>query len=260
MSLLEGRPLQAIAGIAFVSLVSCSWVVGIRLLLLAKRTRALPETCLGWMIVCLMGIGYPLAVGAQAESSLGLPLAKFFQALSNGFIDLGFALTPVFTWKVFRRDSSWARTFVAFAFVALLGHWIITTHVLIGLESISQAVTANRYWATIAIATGFLANCWSAFECLRYRALLQRRLALGLGDPVVSNRFLLWGSMGVISSIGLLVNTYFMFAGIDVLTAPMAQSVVSLIGITQASLLYLTFLAPTRYTQWLLAEQPGCDS
>jgi hypothetical protein len=34
---------------------------------------------------------------------------------------------------------------------------------------------------------------WGAVEALRWWRLLRRRLALGLADPVVTNRFLLWG-------------------------------------------------------------------
>lgn len=247
--------MQALAGVSFLLLVSCAWLVGVRLLLLARRTRALPETCLGWMLVCLMGIGYPLAVGTQAETSLGLPLAKLFQTLSTAFMDIGFGLALLFTWKVFRRESSWARAFSVAGFAALLFHCVVTSYVVIGLDNIARAVEANRHWAIIAILVCFLGNGWSAFESFRYRTLLQRRMALGLADPVVSNRFLLWGSLGVIASIGVLVNGYFLVTRVDVLTNPLAQSVTALIGITQAALLYLTFLPPPRYTRWLVSEQ-----
>ena len=37
-----------------------------------------------------------------------------------------------------------------------------------------------------------LAFAWGGFEALRYFFLLRRRQALGLADPVVTNRFLLW--------------------------------------------------------------------
>ena len=49
---------------------------------------------------------------------------------------------------------------------------------------------------------------WIAIESLRYRSLLLRRLALGLADPVLINRFGLWGSgcaAASLSSIGTIV-------------------------------------------------------
>lgn len=243
--------MQAVAGVSFALLVVSAWVIGVRLLLLARRTQGLPETCLGWIMVCLMGIGYPLAVVAQAESVLGVVPSKVAQNLSNAFINVAFALTYVFTWRVFRPRSAASMVFVLLACATLITHWLVIVRIVYGLESMAFAMDATRYWALLSLVTGCVGFTWSGVESIRYRLLLQRRIALGLGDPVIANRFLLWGCMGVVTGTSALVNVYFLLANVDVVTSPLAQSITSLTGVVQSALLYLTFLPPASYTRWL---------
>lgn len=245
--------MQIFAAVSFTLLVVCAWVVGVRLLLLARRTRGLPETCLGWAMLCLMGIGYPVAVASQAESALGIGPAKVAQNFSTACIDIAFVLTYVFTWRVFRPRSAAALTATLLACAVLVVHWFVVVRIVLGLPSLSNAVDATRYWALLSLVPGIIAYVWTAFESLRYRGLLKRRVALGLGDPVIANRFLLWGFMGIATASGALVNGYFLLAQIDVLASPLAQSIVSATGLVQSGLLYLTFLPPQRYKRWLHA-------
>jgi hypothetical protein len=245
---------QAVAGISFVLLVSCAWIVGIRLLLLARRTRALPETCLGAMFLSLMGLGYPLAVAAQAEAALGLSVAKTIQILSNGLIDFGFGLLFVFTLQVFRKGSRWALALCLAGLATLTAHFVIVAGIVVGLESMSDAIDTTRGWAQLSLGAGCAASLWTGIEALRYRAQLQRQLALGLTDPAVVNRFLLWGGMGLATAIGGLANVYFLLARIDVVSDPRALLVTSLVGIAQAALLLLGFFPPAAYMRHLMSE------
>src|SRR5262249_38139567 len=41
---------------------------------------------------------------------------------------------------------------------------------------------------------------WTAIEGFVHHRLALRRLALGLADPVIANRFLLWGVFGLMAS------------------------------------------------------------
>lgn len=246
--------MQLFAGVSFALLFLSAWVIGVRLLLLARRTHGLPETCLGWMMVCMMGIGYPVAVLAQAESALGVVPAKVAQNVSNAFINISFALTYVFTWRVFRQRSAGALVATLVACAVLVLHWLVVVRIVYGLDGMAHAVDATRYWALLSLVPGGLGYAWTAVESLRYRALLKRRVALGLGDPVVANRFLLWGLMGVATAAGAAANLYMLLAHIDVLASPTAQTVVSATGMAQSVLLYLTFLPPARYTGWLRGE------
>jgi hypothetical protein len=246
--------MQAVAAVSFTLLVVCAWVVGVRLLLLARRTHGLPETCLGWMMVCMMGIGYPLAVIAQAEGLLGGVPAKLAQNLSNASINIAFALTYIFTWRVFRPRSPVATIFTLVACATFIAHWLVVVRIIYGLESMADSVDATRHWALLSLIPGGIGYGWSAFESLRYRQLLQRRMALGLADPVITNRFLLWGCMGVATAVSAVVNVAFLLTRVDVISSPMAQSITSMTGLVQSALLYLTFLPPARFTRWLQGE------
>ena len=51
-----------------------------------------------------------------------------------------------------------------------------------------------------------LAFPWACFESLRYWLRMRRRLALGLADPVVTNRFALWSLWtGVLAALPIVV-------------------------------------------------------
>jgi hypothetical protein len=242
---------QAIAGIAFTLQLIAAWGVGIRLLRLSRRTGGLPEKLLGVMLLALMGIGYPMAIGAQAEASLGLFAAKCFQNLSNTLIDVGFAMIFLFTWKVFRAGSAWPRV-LCVATVALLAfHVVGVAHTISSLESMGGAVEATRYWAVIPLGLGAGGFLWTGVESLRYHRLLIRRVALGLTGPLLANRFRLWGWMGLATALGAVANLGFLQAHIDVVSDPRALSVTCAVGLSQSVLLYLTFLPPRRYAAWI---------
>src|SRR5262249_16178730 len=48
------------------------------------------------------------------------------------------------------------------------------------------------YWINFAARVSGVV--WMSVESFRYGAMLRRRLRLGLADPLVANRFLLWGA------------------------------------------------------------------
>ena len=254
--------MQAIAGIAFALQLAAAWVVGVRLLRLARRTGELPEKLLGTMMLSLMGLGYPLAIGALAEGTLGLLAARAFQNVSNFLIDLGFALIFVFTWRVFRSEARWAKLACVTVFVLLGVHFVAVARIVAELASMRDAVEAARIWAFLPLGIGALGMLWTGFEALRYYALIEKRVALGLATPALANRFLLWGWMGITMGAGAGANLYFLATHIDVVADPRAQSVTSAVGLAQAVLLYLTFLPPRRYARWIETRwgAPRADS
>jgi hypothetical protein len=99
-----------------------------------------------------------------------------------------------------------------------------------------------------------------AAESLRYHGLLRRRLALGLTDPVVVNRFLVWGvgAAATCAMVTLLLGLY-----LNGMTA-MKNSLVASVVITASGLLFavvpcLTFAPPGAYLRWVekRAERRG---
>ncbi len=90
---------------------------------------------------------------------------------------------------------------------------------------------------------------WAASESLRYYGLMKRREALALAEPLVTNRFLLWG-------IGALAGaTATVFSGTMIALGAAADSqlliglrlTTALCGATSAIAIWLAFFPPAAY-------------
>jgi len=94
---------------------------------------------------------------------------------------------------------------------------------------------------------------WTAVESFIYYAKMKRRAAHCLGDPVVTNRLLLWGvyaTMYCASQVGY----GFVLAHFEDLTT-LSTMLVAFTVTGQVSV-WLAFFPPQRYTNWLRAGQP----
>ena len=91
----------------------------------------------------------------------------------------------VFTVHVFHRESSGARAFAALTIATIVA---TSTHTLMG----GFASIENSYSMVATNAARLIPTCWAFSESLRYYRSMRRRQTLGLADPIVTNRFLLW--------------------------------------------------------------------
>jgi hypothetical protein len=228
--------------------VIVSALVGVRLLQLTRRTGALPELALGLAFFLVGALGYPLGL-LSIWPALPDPLARGLFAIANLATGVGSAAVFVFTWSVFRPEARWAKGLVWLA-AALLGvqtafgvaRALVVPPASFGEPdlgfSVRQAVTAFSYG-------------WTAFEALRYRALLVRRLALGLAEVEVANRFLLWAIAGAGAFTGSAVMSGVSLVGQTPWQDPFALTAVGLGGFTAAICAALAFLPPRAYLDWL---------
>src|SRR5262245_26634874 len=168
------------------------WIVtGIRMMRLARRTGRSPELLLGLGLLLQAGIGYPISVVAPYAGA-ALPLLWF---LSSSCTNTGMGLLFAFTAHVFHDRARWAWMIVgagsALLLVQTIGH--VTTQ-----SSADPAVRAEGllFWGAGSLFLSGFSWGWTGFEALRYHDRLRKRAALGLADPVVVNRMLLWGMMG----------------------------------------------------------------
>jgi hypothetical protein len=113
---------------------------------------------------------------------------------------------------------------------------------------------ASLATALLSIAVGTIAQYtfnWRVFhpENRRLRGLL------GLADPIVVNRFLLWaigiGAAGIGTLIGAVVQ---MATGVPGIQFPSVLAVSSALGFTAAVSLGLAFLPPRAYTRFILSR------
>jgi hypothetical protein len=239
--------MQTLAGLAIGTLVLASLAVAIRLLALHRRSGETPELLLGLMLLLCVGLGYPLQIAAARVEPARMQVLMGISSLAVG---AGFSCLIAFTWRVFRRESQRARA-GALAGIAVLmatGGWDAFDRVV--LASGRGAADPTAASLTHA-ATVIGAYVWTAYESLRYHAIMKRRERLGMADPVVCNRLLLWGLMGVIVSIGVSINVAAGIAGVSILENAPVLLASSASGLAQTVLLVLAFAPPRAYLAWV---------
>jgi len=240
--------MQLLSGAATLAFVVVSALVGTRLLLLARRTGAVPELALGLAYILVGALGYPLGLGAVLPG-LPEPLARALFALSQVATGVGSVAVFVFTRAVFRPEEKWAGWFVRCAAVLLAAQTAFNVGQALTADpstfvqpdlgfSLRQAITAFSY-------------AWTALEAFRYRALLVRRLVLGLAEIEVVNRFLLWAIAGIGAFAGSSTMSAVSLVGAMPWQDPVALSAVGLGGFTSAICAWLAFMPPRAYLAWV---------
>jgi hypothetical protein len=225
-----------------------SLVVGGRLLWLARRSRELPEALIGLSLFLLGGLGYPLLSVWQGLDALpGLQVAV---CLTHALLNLvGQSAQVFFAWLVFRRQDAWAAGLCAAYTAALVALFLWQTWSPGWAAFVREGAGP---WRLLSYPILF-SLAWMTFEPLAYYAKLRKRLALGLADPVTTDRLRLWG----LASLCALLTTFLSFA-LQQAGVPMTMEVTGLfvgpLGVLSASLLWLAFIPPQRYLDWVLAR------
>ena len=231
-----------------VLMIAVDALVGLRLLRVARRTRRLPEALLGSAFVLLGVLGYPLTTAAR-RGVFGSEAADA-AAMGAGLLiqDVACLGVYVFTARTFRAGELWARALVwlvGAAFVAsLAGHAVS--------DGFAPGSRSAGYWLGFAMRT--LAFGWACVEALRQHQSATRRLRLGLVDPLVANRFLIYaiGMGGVFAAFAI------HFLGL-IFTPNAAESVWVLagtgaVGVVTAIPTWLAFMPPAAYRRWIVAR------
>ncbi len=242
--------MQGIAALAIGLLIVASFAVGVRLLVMHLRTGAAPELLLGGMLLLAVGIGYALMIAtprAGPESKGALQMISTFATCA------GFSLLFAFTWRVFHPQEWWARIFAAAGMLTML---VAVVRRCIQVETRGVVDITQEALVDLLLQGGtvVVAYAWTAWESLRYYGMMRRRVALGLADPTVCNRFLLWGLMALAVNAGIAVNMLAFAIHVDALQTPWVLLLSSTTGLTQVLLLLLAFLPPRSYLSWVRAR------
>lgn len=218
-----------------------SLVFGIRLCLLARRTRELPELLLG--VSFLFGgflantLGWVLYTPLRPEPPL---LGTLFMVLRACVASAG-ALLLLLAWRVFRPHSAWA----GFVVVALWA--VLVSYVCVDLRSgrtlAPETMHNPLYWAhSLAVMAPYF---WLFAESLHYQALIRRRWRIGLpADLVVAARMRFWAiGMG---AEALMFLTLEVIRVIGALTGkPVFPALlVSALGVVCTGALWMAFFLP----------------
>lgn len=226
--------------LGFGAFLTVSLVVGTRLLLLARRTRKLPELAIGLNFILAGTVGYALLLAAESMRVLPAPWDGRASFAGVTAISIGAAFVALFSRAVFRPAGLAAgfALLILFAWLALgvFGSWML--HVL----QIDSGIGGwlGRWGPNLGLLAAY---GWAAFEPLRFHLLMRRRTRIGIGDPLVANRLLLWGvgtaAIAAVAAIHLVAQLFGRFE----LPASWI-GVVSLLVLTTALAEWLAFFPP----------------
>jgi hypothetical protein len=222
--------------------------VGLRLLQLARRTRMLPELQVGLALLSWSVVGQPLALylgpwsSGLSESALALCYLGYWLSWVGVYTGLAFFCRQVFdaSRSPLRRLLFWI-SWVPGVFA--LGIMVIWGR---AAGPIPEAI------CNLTCGIGF---GWAGAEALIYWTKLRRRAALGLSDPVVTNRFLLWGGCCAATSPIAFWVCWLALHGLGLGSgyAP-AELATSVGGLVNGAVWMLTFVPPAFYTRAIRAH------
>ncbi len=244
--------MQVFAVLGTLAFVVVGAVVGTRLLLLARRTRQLPELAIGAGLFVYAVITQPMLAASQPLGEAfgtNATLAALGVGLFANIISMGGIY--VFTWCVFRRDSSVAKAAVgvavAWATINAAALWASVAY-----HGVGDSVAFTTRLGLIGMSLNFgVGMAWTGAESLRYHRLMRRRLALGLAEPAVVNRFLLWGIGSAACALLVAALVFCAAVGMHFLTDPAPILLMAANGATCAICWYLAFIPPTGYVRWI---------
>lgn len=239
--------LAALGGGAFV-LVSLA--LGLRLMLLARRTGQLPEFAAGCALFLQGGVGYLATSLARGAPELGVLPRVSLAAVGMACMVLGTSGIAVLNWKVFRADCPWTPRAVALVGLALVACF--------SWQGLARGfVAAADYRGAglhgIEIVTGAVL-AWASFESIAYALKLRKRLRLGLADPLVADRVRLWAYAMVSAELLNHLSIAAVAMDGDLVTWRYGGAVVFVLGLAAAFSMWLAFLPPRAYRRYIAAR------
>ena len=222
-------------------------IAGGRLIRLSRRTGEAPERLLG-LYFALTGAAYlgwvlPLVV------VLG-PMAETADFAAWVVYSIGVVPYLIFTRIVFRPESRWPHWVVIGCVVALA-----VSATILGLRGQRYPGIDNPlFWIQWL---GYTVPCvWMTFEAALCRRNAVRRAKVGLGDPVVMNRYLLLALFGGFQVLACLSD---ILLAIDVAANQAISGAADLLlgGCELAGIaaLWLAFFPPTAYLNWVVGSK-----
>jgi hypothetical protein len=233
--------IEMLGAVGLIAFAVSSLAIGVRLLILGRRTRGIPELAIGLGFVIGCVVGYVPETIVLSADFMSHELEATVLAVTQVAIRLAAISVLVFTRHVFRPQEAWAKGFAVLLVISLAMSWVAFPYTRIFAEN-----SRDLFWYDFFAVARSLALAWGATESLVYYAKSRRRMRLGLAETLVTNRFLLWG-IGLASLTMLMASTLFASAaGIDPAVSGwvLLESFAGLVG---ASTLWLTFFPNKAY-------------
>jgi hypothetical protein len=225
-----------------------SFVVGIRLLLLARRTGEIPERMIGIGFLAGGSIGYMLAVASMQLQDANPEMARRLFYLGMPLISLCAVCLFRFWQRVYHSDSKAAGWVVVLVGVTLVGclamQWATTE---VGDNS------AHNLWYRLQLFVQASAYAVNFYENTRFHLTLRRRASLGLAEPIVVNRVLMWAIASAVVSLQYAYSIWMVMTAAPGEKGSANPGIISFLGLTAAIVIVLAFFPPRAYRRWISA-------
>ncbi len=230
-------------------------VVGVRLALLFLRTRRAPEGLLGAGLL-LLTLSMPCTAIGRVPAMAMEPAGRVAFCLGLTLAWLGIALLMTFHQVVFRSGQLGGRLWLAGLILASGGSVAFMSAANFAGASVQEIVVTMRPGTLVLMATLFLSFVAGALDSFRYGAGLERRQALGIApaDPLLRDRFRLWGIASTASAALMLVIVGCALAGMTLMQEPLPLAAQAGAGTVMSVSWYLTFFAPAPYRRFVEAR------
>ena len=171
------------------SFMLVSLALGVRLCLLARQSREVPELAMGLAFLLCGTAGYGQIVMAHATWESLPHMIPILLASGYLMVDLGAICLHLFTYGVFRRGQVLGRLLLGALSAALVGSFFGQAF---GDGFGNPRLAGPAAWLGIAALIGTFT--WPAAESLRYWSMLRRRQRIGLADGALAKVFFWWGA------------------------------------------------------------------
>jgi hypothetical protein len=222
--------------------ISASLILGIRLLRLAWRTRELPEFMIGSSFIVAGVIGYVMMVAGNPQSGALTPeQSRTVMMFGYGLISVGVCFLYFFIWRTFRPASLWAAALALSSSAVVM---FTTTHTI----DAEAAGTLPYYLGTVSRLGG---GAWGAAESLQWWARMRKRQSIGLADPIVTNRFFLWGIANIVTFVIFMSTMAMPRTDAEQTTTSTLLIVISSLTIIAAAVQWFAFFPTRSYIRWV---------
>lgn len=161
-------------------------LLGLHLLRIARRSGATPDRLLTAFFLLLAAGIPPRMLGVRQSLIAGHDATSYgYDMAANALIGSAMVCLAAFTWQVFRSHEAWAKRLVGVFACALFA-------VFLAAGASVEASSGSGIRMIVFNGLNVSAIVWAHLECLLYYRTMRRRQRLGLADPVLANRFLLW--------------------------------------------------------------------
>ena len=226
--------------------VVANLVIGIRLVRKGYRESAKPELILGLALTCDATEWFLWYLSTYTPAD-GTPLGDAFGFACRAFIAATVCCLLWFTQAVFHSESRVARVFVMVGFICMFGALAGTAW-----EGDWHGYGAKSAWIWIEQVTQNCIYAWMLVETGRYYLALKKRLSLGLTDPLVVNRVLLWFVYAAwILSVQVLVALSVVIANQEGGYPSAIDAGMALFTFFSAIALWLASFPPQAYQRWI---------